>query len=62
MEDIYQEVYFGAYCKNCKHRNLTEEEDPCFECLAEPVNLYSHKPVRFEDEEPAIRKNRRRKK
>ncbi len=45
----YKEVYFGQYCKLCKHRSLTEEDDPCYDCLQEPVNLYSHKPVRFEE-------------
>lgn len=47
MEDIYKEVYFGEYCKTCKHKNVTESEDPCDECLNSPVNLYSHKPVNW---------------
>ena len=49
QEDTYKEVYFGEYCKTCKHKDLKEDDDPCFECLKEPVNLYSHKPVRWED-------------
>lgn len=49
MEDLYKEVYFGEYCNKCKHEKLGEEEDPCRECLEEPVNLYSHKPVKFEE-------------
>lgn len=47
--NCYKEVYFGQYCKLCKNRSLTEEDEPCYDCLQEPVNLYSHKPVRFEE-------------
>ncbi len=48
-ENLYREVYFDPYCKTCKHKNLREIDEPCFECLCEPVNLYTHKPVRWED-------------
>lgn len=46
--DCYKEVYFDQYCKNCKHKDKLETDDPCDECLAEPVNLYSHKPIKWE--------------
>jgi len=46
----YKEVYFGDYCKKCVNKNVEETEDPCNECLTSPVNLYSHKPIKFEDE------------
>lgn len=49
MEDSYKEVYFGEYCKNCKHKDLAESEEPCYGCLAEPANVYSHKPTKFEE-------------
>lgn len=49
MEELYKEGYFNQYCKTCKHRDLTEEGEPCCECLNEPVNLYSHKPVKWEE-------------
>jgi hypothetical protein len=49
MEDSYKEVYFGQYCETCKYEKLKEDEDPCHECLNETVNLYSHKPVKWED-------------
>lgn len=51
MEDVYKEVYFDQYCKTCKHKDKEENEDPCFDCLAEPANVYSHKPVRYESAE-----------
>jgi hypothetical protein len=45
-----KEVWYNVYCEDCTHY----EEDPsdvdskCYDCLAEPVNSYSHKPVYFE--------------
>lgn len=43
------EVYFGKYCKACKHYEKHSDQNPCDECLREPMNLYSHKPVRYEE-------------
>lgn len=48
MNDGYKEVYFNEYCKTCKYEKTPEEDDPCYECLTNPVNLYSHKPVSWE--------------
>lgn len=50
MEYIYKEVHFDQYCKTCKYHGVPEEQDPCDECLKEPANLYSHKPVRYKEE------------
>lgn len=49
MGGLEKEVYFGEYCKKCKHNALKEEEEPCDECLRYPVNQYSHKPVKYEE-------------
>jgi hypothetical protein len=48
MENDYKEVYFDLYCKNCKHKKVRERDEPCAECLDNPVNLYSRKPVKYE--------------
>ena len=48
MED-HKEVYFHNYCKKCKHWDKKESEEPCDECLEEPLNLESHKPIKFEE-------------
>lgn len=40
-----KEVYFDQYCKLCKHHGLEESKDPCNDCLAEPSNTNSHKPI-----------------
>ena len=47
----YKEVYFHEYCKSCKYKKVENNEEPCNECLDEPTNLYSHKPVKYEKKE-----------
>lgn len=49
MEDIYKEVRFDEYCQKCEHEDVDEAEDPCDECLSNPANAYSCKPVNFEE-------------
>lgn len=44
-------VDFSEYCKKCIHKDKEEAEDPCYECLENPVNIGSHKPVKFEEKE-----------
>jgi len=46
----YKEVYFDQYCDKCVHKEESDTDDPCNECLTSPVNLYSHKPTKFEEE------------
>lgn len=48
MENPYKHVAFDEWCNSCVHRNVEETEEPCNECLTNPVNLYSHKPVNYE--------------
>ena len=43
-----KEVYFDQYCEKCKNQDLEEDKEPCCDCLNEPVNQYSHKPVKYE--------------
>ena len=51
MDDSYKEVYFGEYCKTCMYCDEAETDDPCDDCLSEPVNVYSHKPVKYVEKE-----------
>lgn len=55
MEYPYKEVHFHDYCVKCKYYDRKEEEYPCFECLENPVNLYSHKPLKFKKSEKLIK-------
>lgn len=50
-EEDYKEVYFGQYCPTCKHKKRSETDYPCRVCLDYPINLYSHKPVKWEEKE-----------
>ena len=40
-DENLQEVYYDRYCKTCKH-------NPCDECLSNPVNYATHKPMNWE--------------
>lgn len=53
MEESYKEVYYGQYCKTCQHEKDDESDvnSPCYDCLAEPMNVYSHKPTRYKEKE-----------
>ena len=42
-------VWFDNYCETCKYRDYKEVDDPCFDCLMEPTNLYSHKPIKWKE-------------
>lgn len=44
-------VDFNKYCKTCVNHTKSEEEDPCWDCLTEPTNVNSEKPVRWEEKE-----------
>lgn len=45
----YKEVYYQLYCAECKFQNVKDNDEPCCECLDEPINLHSHKPVKFKE-------------
>ena len=51
MEGKTKEVFFNEYCPKCKNHDTVETDDPCNECLNEPCNENSHKPVRWEDKD-----------
>lgn len=51
MQYINKEVYFNQYCSTCKHKDIPDVKDPCNECLDNPMNEHSHKPVKYEEKE-----------
>lgn len=51
MENIYKEVDFETYCKTCEYKELKEKFDPCNDCLAEPMNANSDKPICWKEAE-----------
>lgn len=44
-----KEVYFDQYCESCEHKDLNDYENPCNDCLANPGNENSHKPVEYKE-------------
>lgn len=54
-----REVYFDQYCPTCKHSEATESDDPCWDCLSEPMNYDSHKPQYWEEEKSASSKSKK---
>lgn len=42
-------VDFEKYCKKCEYNNTAESDVPCWECLEQPVNYNSEKPIRFKE-------------
>ena len=55
-----KEVYFGDYCPKCKHYDTPEDDDPCNECLNNPSNEDSHKPVRWQKGESESKKKKKK--
>lgn len=53
LDNQYKFVEFENYCKDCKYYDIkdTEGKEPCNECLSNPINLYSKKPVKYEKKE-----------
>lgn len=49
MDKEYKEVFFHQYCKTCEHESVDENKNPCEECLDNPTNLDSHKPINWEE-------------
>lgn len=42
-----KEVMFYKWCKECKNFETPETDDPCNECLTQPWNVDSTKPINF---------------
>lgn len=51
MAGEFKEVLFNEFCKSCTYEKYPEEAMPCCDCLQEPANIDSHKPVRFKEKD-----------
>ena len=58
MNYEYKEVYYDKYCETCKYADMDDTKDPCNECLGEPTNLHSHKPVKYKEDQNKIKEQR----
>lgn len=55
MEYIDKIADFKKYCKTCIYRDTNEVEDPCNECLDNPVNQHTTKPVKYLEDEKKVK-------
>lgn len=51
MEIREKIVEFDKYCKTCEYKDSKDHLDPCHECLNNPVNTDSRKPVNYKEAE-----------
>lgn len=51
MEIIDKMVEFDKYCETCEYKDLKESKDPCHECLSNPTNVGSIKPMNYKKKE-----------
>lgn len=56
-----KEVDFFRYCKQCKFFTTPGYSDPCDECLGQPVNENSKKPVYFQEVKNSAKRSTRNK-
>lgn len=56
-QTMLHEVNFQEWCPKCEHYKLKECEDPCHDCLNQPVNDDSRKPVMFKEGEKSSAKS-----
>lgn len=53
MELIDKEVYYVDYCFKCKYKDSEDKDgwsEKCNDCLNNPYNQNSHKPVNFKED------------
>lgn len=55
MEINEKIVEFDKFCKTCKHCDVKHFEDPCNECLDNPTNTNSKKPINYEEDEERVK-------
>lgn len=44
-----REVYYYKWCATCEFKDVPEADEPCNECLGQPYNIDSHKPVNYKE-------------
>ena len=49
--EIIDKIVDFTYCKTCVHRDEKDFLDPCHECLNNPSNVNSVRPINYEEDE-----------
>lgn len=47
-------VHFDEWCHKCVHFNVEDWDDPCSECLDNPANEDSHRPIYFKEDKSKV--------
>ena len=56
MENREQFVDFDKFCNKCEYQKVDQAKDPCHECLKNPVNTYTNRPVNYKKKEVTEKK------
>lgn len=56
MENTEKIVKFEDYCGSCEYFDTDDRFDPCHECLNNPTNQNSRKPVNYKKSEKKDKK------
>lgn len=54
-EETHEKLVNFAYCRICTYHDLTEKDEPCSTCIANPVNFESAKPIKYEQDNKAVK-------
>lgn len=47
--EIRQKIVDFTFCRFCKNKSKKEYEEPCNDCLDNPTNTESKRPIHFKD-------------
>lgn len=48
FEICEREVEYWNYCDTCKYKDLDDTQEPCNECLGNPITENTSKPIKYE--------------
>ena len=50
MEQSKKRIVSFLFCRHCVNKAKKESDEPCDDCLENPVNVDSRRPIHFEDD------------
>lgn len=51
MDDSTEMFVDFRYCKSCENWDKKETDDPCWDCLTNPTNTNSIRPIYYKEKE-----------
>ena len=60
--EIIDKIVDFSYCRQCEHQALLPSEDPCHDCLNNPSNTHSRRPIHYKKKEEKKKKENKNKK